>query len=275
MKKIKAVLCDYDGTLADNKDQIPSATKYYISKLQEKNILFSLATGRAYYGQIEKIVRELQIQGIHIVHGGAAIFDTEKNKYYLNEFISIDSLLKICQYLKSKKVIFGLEAETFMYLHPYTHKSVYLRNIETKDFNDFDQNDRIYKILIFASGNFFDEKTIIKHLKNIQKLCFDIEVIRFKFNDEKGERYGADITSEKATKHLATLEYCKVLGIGRDELVAIGDSYNDYPLFTAAGYKIAMGNSPKELKEIADFIVPSVDESGIEVALKHILNMVK
>ena len=54
-------------------------------------------------------------------------------------------------------------------------------------------------------------------------------------------------------------------------MVGMGDSYNDYPLFTACGYKIAMGNAPDELKEIADFIAPTVENNGTVVALEHLI----
>jgi hypothetical protein len=270
--KIKAVLSDFDGTLVNDKDNFSQKTKFLVNKLKEKNVRFSLATGRAYYGKIEKTVNDLGIKGIHIVHGGGAIIDSTNNKFCFKQDLTRGSIKKICDYLESEKVIFGLETDTFMFISPVTHTSIYLQSIETKDIRDYKGREDIYKVLIFSSGNKFDEKTANRHIKNIQKLSTDIEIIRFKFLYDGMYCFGADITSEKATKHTAVLEYCRILGLKPEEVVAMGDGYNDYPLFTAAGFKIAMGNAHKELKEIADLVVAPIDEGGTEEALSYIID---
>lgn len=54
--------------------------------------------------------------------------------------------------------------------------------------------------------------------------------------------------------------------------LAIGDGMNDLPLFAAAGLdgiKVAMGNAPDELKDLADWVAPTVEEHGFAVALKR------
>ena len=46
-------------------------------------------------------------------------------------------------------------------------------------------------------------------------------------------------------------------------MVGVGDSYNDFPLLMACGLKAAMGNSVKEILDIADYVAPSVDDDGL------------
>ena len=62
MKKVKAILCDVDGTLADYNDNILPGVKQLIYQIKGKNIRFSLATGRAYYSAINGMENELGIQ---------------------------------------------------------------------------------------------------------------------------------------------------------------------------------------------------------------------
>ena len=50
-------------------------------------------------------------------------------------------------------------------------------------------------------------------------------------------------------------------------MVAAGDSYNDLPMLKACGFSIAMGSAPGEVKAIADFVAPTVDEDGLAVAI--------
>ena len=57
-------------------------------------------------------------------------------------------------------------------------------------------------------------------------------------------------------------------GANAAQTIAAGDSYNDVPLFQASGHRIAMADAPEELKAMADFIAPSVDEDGLAVAIE-------
>lgn len=50
---------------------------------------------------------------------------------------------------------------------------------------------------------------------------------------------------------------------------AFGDGPNDFDLFKACDFKIAMGNAVDGLKEIADFVTKTNLEGGINHALKH------
>ena len=86
--KIKAILCDFDGTLVNQNAQYLPEVKVLIKEIQDKNIRFSLATGRAYYSAVKRIEKELGIQGIHILHGGAMILDSITNKIIFLEAIS-------------------------------------------------------------------------------------------------------------------------------------------------------------------------------------------
>ena len=51
----------------------------------------------------------------------------------------------------------------------------------------------------------------------------------------------------------------------------MGDGYNDFPLLMASGLKIAMGNAVPELKEIADFVAPTVEEDGVAVIIEKFI----
>ena len=54
-------------------------------------------------------------------------------------------------------------------------------------------------------------------------------------------------------------------------MIGIGDGYNDFPLLMACGLKIAMGNAVEDLKAIADFIVPSVEQDGVAHAINRFI----
>ena len=80
------------------------------------------------------------------------------------------------------------------------------------------------------------------------------------------------VTHKKATKKNAVQELMKILNVKKEEIIVVGDSFNDLPLFESAGFKVAMGNAEESLKAKADFIAPTVYEDGLaEVIEKFIL----
>ena len=64
-----------------------------------------------------------------------------------------------------------------------------------------------------------------------------------------------------------------LLKIKTTEIIGVGDGYNDFPMLLACGLKVAMDNANDDLKAIADYIAPSVDDDGVaDVIEKYILN---
>ncbi|MGH7245314.1 MAG: HAD family hydrolase, partial [Candidatus Levyibacteriota bacterium] len=66
-----------------------------------------------------------------------------------------------------------------------------------------------------------------------------------------------------ATKQHGIMEVAKFLGIETKDMIGVGDGYNDFPLLLSCGLKIAMGNAVTDLKAIADYVAPSVEEDGV------------
>ena len=80
-----------------------------------------------------------------------------------------------------------------------------------------------------------------------------------------------DFTHAAATKSSAAVRYADHYGIEPSQVIAAGDSYNDLPLLQACGLRIAMGNAVPELKAIADYVAPSVDDDGLAVAIEELV----
>lgn len=64
-----------------------------------------------------------------------------------------------------------------------------------------------------------------------------------------------------------------MIDIKKDEIIGVGDGYNDLALFEAVGLKVAMGNGVEELKAKADYITKHVDKDGLaDVIEKFVLS---
>ncbi len=79
--------------------------------------------------------------------------------------------------------------------------------------------------------------------------------------------WAVDFTRTGVTKATGVKELARMLGTSADRMIAVGDSFNDAPLLEVCGLGVAMGQAPDELKAIADFVAPSVDEDGLATAI--------
>jgi Cof subfamily protein (haloacid dehalogenase superfamily) len=57
--------------------------------------------------------------------------------------------------------------------------------------------------------------------------------------------------------------------IGQDEIIAMGDNFNDREMIRFAGMGVAMGNAPEEIKKEADYVTDTNNNDGVRKALEH------
>lgn len=118
--------------------------------------------------------------------------------------------------------------------------------------------------------NFAYEEPLINKAIDILS---DIPTIKVnKTHGGREKKFSFLISHAEATKLHGIYEVGKQLSIKRHEIIGVGDSGNDFPLLMASGLKVAMGNAIEDLKAVADYIAPTVDDDGVaDVIEKYIL----
>jgi len=61
------------------------------------------------------------------------------------------------------------------------------------------------------------------------------------------------------------------LGLEPDQVLVIGDNYNDLPMFAVGGFSVAMGQAPDEVRRAADWVAPSFEDDGVAVTLERFI----
>ena len=88
-----------------------------------------------------------------------------------------------------------------------------------------------------------------------------------------------DILPAGCSKASALLHLAELRGISMQEVLAIGDNWNDLPMLEAAGQAVLMSNAPEELKKLAAergwTVGPSNDEDGVAVAVEQALAAIR
>lgn len=248
MKKYKAIISDIDGTLAPLAFHavVSDPVKKAIHSLAKKHIAFSVATGKPFY-LIEHLIDELKLESPVIVDNGTAIFDAKTKKAI---WISVMDRRKI-------DIIFSIAKK---------HK---IRVKVTSGKNGYDIRGSIPSHLKIQKVRFIgvavnQVNTCIREIESVLK---DISVTRASAYEGEGflDLY---VTNAEATKLHAVVKTAEILGISTKQIIGVGDHYNDFPLLMACGLKVAMGNAVEDLKAIADYIAPSVEDDGMVDIIK-------
>ncbi len=79
-----------------------------------------------------------------------------------------------------------------------------------------------------------------------------------------------DIVTDGNSKAMGMDAICRHFGIPQEETLAFGDGANDIEMLQWAGIGVAMGNADDHVKQFADLVTTSVDEEGIEHAVKRL-----
>jgi Cof subfamily protein (haloacid dehalogenase superfamily) len=84
-----------------------------------------------------------------------------------------------------------------------------------------------------------------------------------------------ELTEITVNKGAALASLAELYGVAREEIMAIGDSFNDIEMIEYAGLGVAMGNARPEVLAIADVITGTNQEDGVaQVLERYVLNFV-
>jgi hydroxymethylpyrimidine pyrophosphatase-like HAD family hydrolase len=78
-----------------------------------------------------------------------------------------------------------------------------------------------------------------------------------------------DVTSPDATKGRALAWRAREIGVTRDEVMAVGDNFNDVEMLEFAGHPVVMGNAVGELKSRGWRVTGHQDEAGVAQAIER------
>lgn len=249
-KRYKAIIFDVDGTLILNKrDGIPSKrVREAIIKAKEY-LHVGIATSRS-YSRVAHIFDHLKLYGLSILSGGSEIVDVSSKKIIFQKSLLIKDMMIICKLatFSGIKVSVYDNKQTLIFSSQYIPKNP-------------------LQLWIYAMST-------IKADKFIEKISHISTIAINKVPSWKKNKVDLIITHAVATKQHAILKLSRLLNIETHEIIGVGDGHNDLPLLMACGLKVAMGNAVEDLKAIADYVAPTVEEDGVaDIIEKFVLNL--
>jgi HAD superfamily hydrolase (TIGR01484 family) len=244
----KALLLDLDGTTIRNQaDALPSTKVLQAIKKAQKILTVSVITGRNKRLTVP-VMKKLHINGPTVLLGGALIMDSLCEEILYHKGILEKDYYEVIDILRSMNISFYLD---------------YIDNAIKYS------GESYQKDVLGLFCNLLEVDVADKIYEEVSKI--PTIYVHKMLSWQKG-KLGLSIQHAETTKQHAVLKVAEMLGIGTKEIIGVGDGYNDFPLLMACGLKVAMGNAVDDLKAIADYIAPTVEEDGIaDVIEKFIL----
>jgi hypothetical protein len=268
----KIIACDLDETLIRTDRKISDEDKEAIKKANKQGVKFVLATGRG-FNSVQGTLKELGLYDLEdeyvISYNGGAITENKGNRLLHFEGIPFELAEQFYKRGLDYDVCIHIYTKDMVYAYNYVQEEIeYLagRQEVTEIFDrniDFLKGQDIVKAL-YMNTDFAYLKKIENDLKDITR---NIDV-SFSSN-----RY-IEFNHQGVNKGQGLLSLAELLGVKREETIAIGDNYNDLSMIKAAGLGVGVQNAVEGMKKDCDYITKATcNENAVaEVINKFVLN---
>lgn len=266
--KYKLLVLDLDGTLTNSKKEITDHTRNTLIKAQKQGVKIVLASGRPTYG-VAPLANALELnryEGYILSYNGGEIIDWKAGEVMYKKWLDNDILPYLYKCAKENQfAIVTYDHEFVLTESPddeYVLKEALLNVMKIKRVDNFLEAipRPITKCLIVGEPERLEilEKEMYGRLKN-------------KMGVFRSEPYFLELVPKGIDKAQSLAVLLKEIGLDKEEMIAIGDGFNDLSMIQYAGLGIAMANAQPIVRENADFITLSNDEEGVAYAVEKFI----
>ncbi len=258
---VKLFVTDLDGTLLPAGTKVSDRNIQAVRDAAAAGITVTIATGRMYRAALP-VAESIGVNVPIITYNGALIRTVEGETLHS---ISLEPELV-------REVVDFFEKRNW-YLQGYSRDTLYMP--------EYNECSEFYETAQQVKGNVVGWEGLREHRDEVSKmLCISADAAETRVRVKECRDYFKgrvdvvssnprymEITPLGVSKASAIEHLAGIMGIGREEIMAIGDSNNDLLMLKAAGKSIAMGNAIPEVKEACDYITESCEEDGFAEAI--------
>ena len=253
----KIICFDLDMTLLDHRTFTVSGNVLAaLKKLQQEGHIVTVATGRDLDNAFSVQYKEL-IHPTAIVHSNGQKVSVGDQKIR-EVFMEKELIRRLMDFARENGYCIGFNIGEY---GCYVNKEIVMQHEQRV----FGSSDRKY----------IDESNLLTHPfyalayfgdpKGVDRMLEAFPEIKMPFFADK---CGADLITKDVSKANGIQTLLDYYGKDWSDVIAFGDSMNDYEMIQKAGIGVAMGNAVEPLKEVADYVTLSVD--GVCHGLRHL-----
>lgn len=254
--KYKSLILDLDGTTVPSRqDGMPSQKVLEaVRSAQKKGVKVCIATGRSLF-YCHEVLKVLSIDQPCVVDAGTKVIDHVNGKILHHRSLKPEKLQEIVRLCAP----FGYP----LLVGTMSVGNIYGSNKEVTSVSQITEDSS--KVFIGTVSK-DDAIKISEELEAIDDIAVHLTT-----SWASESVVDMQITHIEGTKKHSVEKLLKLINVSKQEAIGIGDYHNDIPLLAAVGYKVVMGNAPKEVKAIADFVTGDIDEDGVAQAIDKLI----
>ncbi len=284
---IKLLALDLDGTLLNSQGKISDENRTAIRKAEDKGVLVTIATGRR-FRDARPVALKAEFNAPILTHNGALIKYAETLETVDVSLIGNDTTKEILRVGRE----FGGDA--LVSADPVGKGTLLYDTIS-------EENIPLQKYIVWAKHLHGDEASdAVHHVKNLEDVLDEYEIIHISYSGTCKPMYELqmfleselnetvnilatiypqldftllDILPPNTSKATGLDKLARLNNLTHQEIMVIGDNFNDLEMLEYAGTPVVMGNADVSLRERKEFYTTlSNNENGVAVAInKYIL----
>jgi len=296
MSPVRLIAIDIDGTLLDSNFQVSAHNLATLRRANSLGVEIALATGRRHSFAM-RVLRDLNLHPASVVvSSNGTVIRTIGSELLRRSHMSLATALWLCDHLtefRSTLVLTfdladssgedsrgALVVEDLDELHTSIGRWMrsnepYIAHVDRLE--DALQADPPIQMMLCGSVARMHqaEARLLEHplVTAVGELgAANAEITLHRTTYPENDLSIVDILPAGCSKASALEHLAQLRGITTDDILAIGDNWNDLSMLRLAGHSVLMSNAPADLKALANTsgwtIAPSNDEDGVAVAIE-------
>jgi len=265
---IRLVAMDLDDTLLRDDWTISPRVVKAIQRAQAQGVIMTIATGRMSIST-RPYVEQLGLDVPVITYHGAMIQQVLSEEILFRRVIPSAVAAEIVQYVMERGIYVQVYLENRVItteLNKWSREYARIASvpIEEEDLSSLlsQEPEGVEKILLMGEESELDQLAPLLAQRYGERVHLT-----------KSKPCFLEMTDYSVNKGVALSALAEHLGIVQEEVMAIGDSFNDLEMIKYAGLGVAMGNARSEIKEQADIVTVTNEEDGVAEAIeRYVLN---
>jgi Cof subfamily protein (haloacid dehalogenase superfamily) len=270
---IKLIAMDIDGTLLDSQGQVPEKNAQAVAEAAARGVEIVLVTGRRF--DFARPIADALPCDLHLIVSNGALIKSKSGETHQQLLLPSRTARQVIdstgEFRANAAVIFDRPME----------RQVILEKVEWEDplRGGYFRRNRGYiaevsplvdclngedPIQVMFTGGC---QPIRKAMRALAALPIAADFTLALTEYEQRDFSILDVLRPGVTKGVALKEWARRRGIQREEIMALGDNWNDREMLRFAGLPVVMANSVAELKSSGWAITSSNDACGVAQAI--------
>ncbi|MCC7448623.1 MAG: HAD family phosphatase [Anaerolineae bacterium] len=266
---IRLLVLDVDGTLVGAERNISPIVVNTLQAVRQRGVHIALCTGRPMFAT-RRYVEELQLPGYHIFDAGGSIIDPLSDKTLFQLTIERPLARQLLAYAQRAGLYIEVYANGGWYIAAETpqsrmHQGVMNIPPRLANLSEIVEQYTVTKleILTLSDNEFARMQALADH--------FADQIDAGWASAPGTPACYVNILPKGISKGQAVGKLAAHLSIPQEQIMGVGDGQNDMALLEASGVRVAMGDAPDVLKQVATWITGTVEQDGLAQAVERFI----